>query len=139
VPREVELRAGDWERPLKRGHSGQPLTHSHRRRQLLAVHLSQLGFVVEQLELRRTPALKEVDHPLGARHEMRGLQQRSRRIPRPRTGLAGDERRIEERGESERADAQARAREEVSPRAVVFEVFQFSHDAACYSCFARRM
>ena len=96
VPGELELRSGDRKRPLKRGHAGQALPHADRRRQFLAVHRAQLRLVVEQLELRRPATLKEVDDALRARHEVRGFQQRSRRVTWLGTGLARENGRIEQ-------------------------------------------
>ena len=73
---------------LDGGHAGQPLAHADDVGQFARRSSSAARLVIEQVELRRPAALKEVDDALRARHEMRGLQQRSRRIARCRTGPA---------------------------------------------------
>ena len=47
------------------------LIANHRRRQWFTLERLQLGFVIKELQLARCARLKEMDHPLGFRGEMR--------------------------------------------------------------------
>jgi hypothetical protein len=93
--------------------------------------------VIEEIDLRRTAALEQINDAPHARHEMRRRQQRraaaswsrarSRRGLARLAGLTEQQRRIEQRRKRRGADAKARRREEMTPRAVVFQVFQCAH------------
>ena len=56
------------------GHSGNALVTPDRSRQLGAVARSQLGLVVEHVELRRGARLEQVDHPFGFRRVVEALE-----------------------------------------------------------------
>ena len=63
---------------LVRRHRRQPLALAHRFRQFLARPLHQARFVVKQLQLRRPARLREKNHPLRLRREMRKAGQAGR-------------------------------------------------------------
>ncbi len=124
---EVELRPGERERLLECRHPGQPLSHPHRLGQLLAVHGAQRRFVIEQLQLRRAAALKQVDDTPRARDDLWRREDVSARGG-GRRRAARERFRIEQRREPRHAQPEAQAREEVTPRAVAAEVVELDHE-----------
>ena len=66
---------------LLRRHRRQPLSHADRLRQLLALPLGQHRLVVEQIHLRRRPALAEEDDVLRPRLVVRQARQPRQRFP----------------------------------------------------------
>jgi hypothetical protein len=96
LAREVDEGARKRQNGLISAHSGQALPGAHAVGQGLAVQLAQARLGIERLELRRAAGLKQVDHALGARGEMR------------RTIVTG----AQQVRERERAEAEAGAAQE---------------------------
>src|SRR5258706_15114866 len=68
---ELENRGCDGEAALTSGHRRQPLTLTDRLWQILVVPILHLGFVVEQIDLRRSSHHVQVDGPFRFRRKMR--------------------------------------------------------------------
>ena len=75
---ETKGRACKGQTRLTHRHTGQALATTHSIRQLLAVKFVEKGLLVEEVELRGSTALKEIDHTLGARREMQAGQNAAR-------------------------------------------------------------
>ena len=90
----------------------------------LAVHLGQLRFVVERLEMRRPACHAEMDHPLGLGREMQ-------RVNRPGGcqwgGLLGQATRPQHRGQRQRADTHGDPVQERAAVQLVGEVLLCIH------------
>jgi hypothetical protein len=89
---EVYFGADERKIGLVGGHAGKALALPHARGKFLAVHFPKFGFPVEQFQLGRCAALKEVNHAFGLRGKVgqqgiyslrfsafAGIQQRSER------------------------------------------------------------
>jgi hypothetical protein len=72
---ELEHRRDTWERLLARRHPSDPLAHSYRGWQLLAVNLTQRRLVVERVDVRRAARHKQIDHAFGLRRKVRQPRQ----------------------------------------------------------------
>ena len=85
----------------------------------LAVQLGQLGLVVEQLEVRGSARLVEMDDPLGLGREMQGLEHSAPAVGRAggrSLRLAGEEPfGVEREAESQRPQARGGSAEEGAP------------------------
>ena len=75
---ESSERAGDGQNRLISAHSRQSLAGAHAVGQRLTVHLAQLRFRVERLEMRRPARLEEIDDALGLRGKVRCGEPRRR-------------------------------------------------------------
>ena len=81
---KLEDRAGQRQGCLVGRHARQPLAHSDRLGQVLAVQLVQDRLVIEKVELRRPAAHEQVDDPPGLGPMMRrGQHAAIRRVDRP--------------------------------------------------------
>ena len=107
VLREFELRSRQRKRSLERRHPGQALTHPHRLGQLLSIHRPEQGLVVEELQLRRSSALEQIDDTPDSRHEVWGREKWT--VSRRRSGWPRRRQHawIEERRQAERSYPQA--------------------------------
>ena len=87
----LKIDSRDRKARLPRGHRRQPLAVADRIGQVGAMHFCELRLVVEQIELRGSAALEQIDDALGLRREVRqarrGRPSRSR--PRLRSARAG--------------------------------------------------
>ena len=68
---ESECRWRDRERCLIRAHGGEPLALPDRVGQIHSPHFRELWLVVEELQLRRPAALKQINDSLGLRSKVR--------------------------------------------------------------------
>ena len=71
---KLENRRCDRQAGLARGHAGDALIAAHGFWEVLVELRREAGFVVENIHLRRTAVLEEVDDPLGLRREVRGAE-----------------------------------------------------------------
>ena len=109
VTGEFEDRPRHRQRRLLGRHPGQALPHAHTGRKILAGPLHQLGLVVEGLQLRRTAAHEEVDHPLGLGRHVTGRQDARKRSSRSGSGFTSHQ---ATKGRS--SQAQTKATEEIA-------------------------
>src|SRR5690606_9030009 len=68
---KVKNRRSHGKTALISTHAGEPLPSSYRIRQFLSMHIGQLRLVIEQIQLRWTATLKEVNHSFRFRSKMR--------------------------------------------------------------------
>ena len=109
VALELENRFADAFVLLPGRHAGEALPLKKRRVERLPVASGDLPFVVEQLELRRCPVLKQVNDPLGLGCEVRKTGQAPHPLGRCRREQAGVKQRRQCRG----TDASTRAAKEL--------------------------
>ena len=102
---ELEWRANQRNRTLVTRHAGEPLAATNGVGQLLAALLDQQRLVVIEVELRRSTRLKQVDHPLGLRREMKSTQH-----------AAGGSRSPKHVGQRHAAEPHAKRIKQVPPR-----------------------
>ncbi len=114
---ELEDRRRGRKGGLIRGHAGQALAHPHRFRQIAAAQLLKPGLVIEQVQLRGSAVLEQINDALGARREMRQSGQ-------PR---AGAQIRREQGSEGGRAQPGARAAKKMPPRQQVLSLVDWIH------------
>src|SRR4029453_5799670 len=79
VLRKLENRLRDGKARLPRGHRRQPLAVADRIGQVAALHFCELRFVVEQIELRGSAALEQINDAFRFRSEVRQALQATRR------------------------------------------------------------
>ena len=113
MPAKAELRRSHGKIGLRGRHAGEPLAFADRLGQLGSLLAAQSGFMVEQIQLRRTARLKQIDDALGFGREMR--QPRQARV----RGLAGGRAgcvcvSVEQGRQSRRSDAGAGQTEEMA-------------------------
>ena len=92
---ELEHRRSHREVFLARCHGRQPLAFANGLGEVFAAHLLHLRFWVEEIELRGSTRLEEVDDALGFRFEIREAE----------SVVGGEARRAHERAEGREADA----------------------------------
>ena len=76
VPGELERGRGRGEAGLSGGHAGQALTHANRVRQLGAAQRVEFRLVIEQVHLRGSAGLEQVDDAFGFRRKVRQVRKR---------------------------------------------------------------
>ena len=81
VLRELEHRWRDWKLALPRGHSRKPLALANRLWQIFATSIIQGRLGIEQIHLRRSAGLEQIDDPLGLGLVMNPTVGRSLRVP----------------------------------------------------------
>ena len=106
---ELEWRSDEWDRTLVARHSGQPLAAADAFRQLFTAFLQEERLLVKQVELRGTTRLKQVDHSLGPRRDVKAVEgsPMGAGLQRQRGRRAGS-RAAEQVGEREAAEAQSK-------------------------------
>ena len=102
---------------LRGRHAGEPLAHADRIRQFSGGQFPQPRLVVEQVHLRRSAGLEEVDHALRARRQ--SAECRAARRPAPRRS------RLRERGDAQPTGGLA---EKVAAR----EVDEYARSFLCH-------
>ena len=105
LPREGEVRAGEWKARLTAGHGRQPLHADDALGNLLAVVGLQPRLGIEEIHLRGPAGEKHEDHALGTGRGMAGGCEERRFVAASRTG--------EQRGECGRPETAGGVQEEL--------------------------
>jgi len=120
VALEVEHGSDAGKRGLSRGHSGDALAHADGAGQFLAVVLSELRFVVVEVDVGRPSGHEEEDDPFRLGSEVEGLEHTVGGRPAGGRSLR-EEPGIEQRTEGGGAQAQSGAAKEMAPGQVTIE------------------